>query len=375
MNDDPFGVNAERLEEIAGKCARIAAFLHDKNFDAILISRHDNIAWATAGVVDVRVGMLREIGAASLLITRDGAAHYLTTSNEALRLAEEEFDSLGFEPHVNPWHANDLRATAVGIIGAGTLAGDMGQEGLPPLSIQALRHELTDSEAVRYQWLGAHAASVAEAVLPQFQPGMSECALQAMLAEQLIATGLMPSVYLTATDARIARYPHPVPRAGVLQRLGMLGFCARRWGLSVSLTRYVHFGPPPAELDEAFAVLAQVSARLVAATTPGTTSDELFSVAQQAYASLGCAGAEQNHHQGGATGYLEREWFARPGGTERVTVQQAFAWNPNLRGAKVEDTYLLKDGKMQLLTATPALPTTITSWNGTDFHSAALLRA
>ena len=374
MNNDPFGVNAERLEEIAGKRAKIAAFLREKSFDAILIARHDNIAWATAGVVDVRVGMLRELGAASLLITRDGAAHYLTTSNEALRLAEEEFDGLGFEPHINPWHANDLRATATRIAGAGTIAGDMGQEGLQALSIQALRHELTDSEAARYQWLGARAASVAETVLPRFQPGMSERALQALLAERLIADGLMPSVYLTSTDARIAKYPHPVPRAGVLQRLGMLGFCARRCGLSISLTRYVHFGAPPAELQEAFEVLAQVSARLIAATRPGAAGDELFSVAQQAYASLGCAGAEQNHHQGGATGYLEREWFARPGGTERVTTQQAFAWNPSLRGAKVEDTYLLKDGQMQLLTATPALPSMITSWKGEDYRSAALLR-
>jgi antitoxin VapB len=374
MNNDPFGVDAERLAEIAGKRAKIAAFLGEKNVSAIVISRHDNIAWATAGLVDVRVGMLREIGAASLLVTRDGAAHYLTTNNEALRLAEEEFDGLGFAPHVNPWHANDLRATAAQIAGSGVIAGDMGQEGLQPLNMQSLRHELTNSEAARYKWLGAHAAMAAAAVLPRFQPGMSEHALQAMLAEQLIRDGVMPSVYLTSTDARVTKYPHPVPRAGVLERLGMLGFCARRWGLSVSLTRYVHFGHPPAQLEEAFAALRQVSAQLIAATRPGATSSELFSVAQQAYASLGCAGAEENHHQGGATGYLEREWFARPGGTERVTAQQAFAWNPTMRGAKIEDTYLLKNGEMQLLTATPELPTVTTSWNGVEYRSAGLLR-
>jgi Xaa-Pro dipeptidase len=374
MNNDPFSVNANRLQEMDGKRAKIAAFLREKSVDAILISRHDNIAWATAGVVDVRVGMLREIGAASLLITREGAAHYLTTNNEVLRLAEEEFDGLSFTPHVKPWHANDLRATAAQIVGSGVIAGDMGQEGLQSLSIQALRHELTDGEAARYQWLGAHAARAAEAVLPRLQPGMSERTMQTMLAEQLIGAGMMPSVYLTATDARIAKYPHPVPREGVLERLGMLGFCARRWGLSVSITRYVHFGAPPAELEEAFAVLAQVSARLVAATRQGATSSDLFSAAQQAYAALGHAGAEQNHHQGGATGYLEREWFARPGGAEQVTPQQAFAWNPNMRGAKVEDTYLLQGGQMQLLTATPELPLVITSWNGAKYQSAALLQ-
>lgn len=374
MTNDPFGVDAARLAEIAGKRKKIAAFLAEKSFDSILISRHDNIAWATAGVVDVRVGMLREIGAASLLVTREGAAHYLTTNNEALRLAEEEFAGLGFEPRINPWYANDLRASAVQLVGSGTVAGDMGQEGLQPLSIQSLRHELTDGEAARYQWLGANAAQAATAILPRFEPGMNESELQTMLAERLIGSGMMPSVYLTATDARVTKYPHPVPRFGMLEKLGMLGFCARRWGLSASLTRFVHFGTPPPQLEEDFTVVAQVSAQLVAATRQGVTSSELFSVAQNAYVDLGHAGAEQLHHQGGATGYLEREWFARPNGTERVTAQQAFAWNPNLRGAKVEDTFLLRNGQMKLLTATPELPVVITTWNGVEYLSAGLLQ-
>jgi Xaa-Pro aminopeptidase len=374
MKNDPFAVDAQRLAEIGIKRARIAGLLAEKGFDAIVISRHDNIAWATAGVVDVRLGMLREIGAASLLITRGGTAHYLTTNNEALRLAEEEFDGLGFEPHVNPWQANDLRATAARIAGLGAIAGDMGQEGLQPLSIQSLRHELTDGEADRYRWLGARTARTAAEVLLHFRPGMDERTLQAILAERLMGAGILPSVYLTATDARITSYPHPVPRSGVLERLGMLGFCARRWGLSVSLTRFVHFGAPPAELEEMLSVLAQTGARLLGATRAGATSSELFAVAQKAYSALGHSGAEQHHHQGGATGYLEREWLARPGGTERVTAQQAFAWNPNLRGAKVEDTYLLRSGQMELLTGTPEHPIIATTWNGIEYRFAGLLR-
>lgn len=374
MNSDPFGIDAGRLAEIRSKRANIATLLLEKNLDALLISRHDNIAWVTAGVVDVRVGMLREIGAASLLITREGTAHYLTTNNEALRLAEEEFVGLDFEPLVNPWYANDVRATAARIMGAGIIAGDMGQEGSQLLPIQSLRHELTEGEVARYRWLGARAAGAAAAVLPRFQPGMSESALQAMLAQELIGSGIMPSVYLTSTDARVRKYAHPVPRSGIFKHLGMLGFCARRCGLSVSLTRFVHFGPPSAELEDALAIAAQVSARLVAATHQGTTSGELFSVAMEAYASLGQPGAEQNHHQGGATGYLEREWLARPGGTERVTAQQAFAWNPNLHGAKIEDTVLLANEKIELLTATPELPVIKTPWNGAEYCSAGLLR-
>jgi Xaa-Pro dipeptidase len=374
MTDDPFGLENERLAELSAKRRKVTAFLTEKGIDAILIGRHENIAWLTAGVVDVRVGMLRESGPASLLVTREGAAYYFTTNNEAQRLADEEFAGLGFEPVVNPWHANDLCASIKKIVGSGVVAGDMGQEGRQPISIQSLRLELTDGEAERYRWLGWHAAEAAVSVLRRFELGMSDRTMQALLSEELIRKGILPSVYLTSTDARVENYPHPVPRAGILKQLGMLCFCARRWGLTISMTRFVCFGVVPAEFQTHLAVVTQVNACLLDATRQGATSDALFKIAQEAYASLGRAGAEFQHHQGGATGYLEREWFACPGGTEQIAAQQAIAWNPYLRGAKVEDTYLLQKGRLELLTATPELPFVSTSYNGSEFRSATVLK-
>jgi Xaa-Pro dipeptidase len=178
---------------------------------------------------------------------------------------------------------------------------------------------------------------------------MRETTMQGMIAESLPSQGILPSVFLTAVDDRIRRYRHAVPRRCVLERFGMLNFSARRWGLSVSMTRFVHFGSMPTELEDGFSAVAQVNARLLAATRQGINSDELFTVAEEAYSAVGYAGEEKQHHQGGATGYLEREWVARPGGSERVAAQQAFAWNPNLPAAKVEDTFLLRDGSLRHL--------------------------
>jgi antitoxin VapB len=375
MEIDMFGLNEERIAEAVQKRGQIAALLAEKRIDAVLISRHENIAWATAGLVDVHVGMLRESGAASLLVTRDGGAFYLTTNNEAARLAEEEFAGLGYESVVNPWFANDVPASIAKIVGSRKVASDMPQYGYEILLLQSLRYELTDGEIARYRWLGSHAAKAAVAVLRRVKPGLSEKSFQAMLAEQLIGQGIMPSGYFTAVDARVMGYRHAVPRAGVLERLGMLGFCARRWGLSVSITRFVQFGGKMEEFEERLAVVAQVNARLLGATHKGATSDALFTVAEEAYAALGYPGEERMHHQGGATGYLEREWIARPGGGERVGSRQAFAWNPNLKGAKVEDTVLMRDGVMELLTATPELPIVTTSWEGTEYHSAGVLKS
>jgi Xaa-Pro dipeptidase len=372
LDENPCSLDEIRAE-LAEKRRRIHDLLHELRLDAVLISRHENIAWATAGLVDVRVGLLRETGAASLLITKDDRAYYLTTDNEAPRFELEEFIGLGYVARVQPWYANDVQASITEVVGNGIVAGDVAFGDAAAISLQPLRLELTASECARYRWLGGQAAEAAAWVLLLLQPGMSERNIQAMLAERLISAGLLPSVYLDAVDDRIRGFRHAVPRDGVLQRFGMIGFCARRWGLTCSITRFVHFGALPAELEEKFGVVAEVNARLLGATRPGTSSAALFETAGAAYASLGHAGAEKMHHQGGATGYLEREWVARPGGPEWVGSQQAFAWNPSLKGAKVEDTVLLRGDSIELLTGTPDLPCVTTTVDGVGYCSGGVL--
>lgn len=367
---------ASQLAELRDKRAVLASFLQANRLDAFVISRHENIAWATAGLVDLHVGLLREVGVASLVFARDGKAYYVTTENEAPRLADEEFSSLDFEPVTQPWHAANPAQAIRGLAPGDAIAADDPTLGFPVLSIKSLRLPLTPSEVERYRWLGAHVAAAAADTLVTLRPGMAEQEMQARVAQHLLARHIQPSVFLTAVDDRIRRYRHAVPRAGVLQRYGMLNFCARRWGLCISITRFVHFGPMPAELQQKFAAVAQVNARLLQASRPGVTADALFHVARQAYDSLGYPAEEQLHHQGGATGYWEREWIARPGGTEHVLPHpQAMAWNPTIQGAKVEDTVLVTPTGVEVLTPTRTLPVIETILDDASFYSAGVLIA
>jgi antitoxin VapB len=96
-------------------------------------------------------------------------------------------------------------------------------------------------------------------------------------------------------------------------------------------------------------------------------------VAQAAYTDEGFPGEERAHHQGGPTGYGEREWVATPNGTEAVVNNQAFAWNPSIRGGKAEDTVILTDGKIEWLTATPELPVIHAEVNGRAYPAAGVL--
>jgi len=360
--------NAE-LEE---KQTRLVEWLHREKLSGVLIRRNENVAWVTGGAVELRVLTPSETGVASLLVTADGKRYYFTTENEAPRLKDEEFDALDFEPVLFPWYADETAAEAAKLAG-GPLGSDTHVAGTIAVNLYPLRASLSESEIARYRWLGAGTAAATAESLKQVEPGMSEYDLEAITAANLLKRGILPSVYLYAVDDRIDKYKHAVARGAKLQKYAMLNLCSRKWGLAISITRFVYFGAVPAELGARFKSAAQVNAALLDATKVGATSAELFRVAQAAYAAEGYPGEERFHHQGGPTGYGEREWVATPNGKETVVNNQAFAWNPSIRGGKAEDTVILREGKIEWLTATPELPVINAEVNGKIYPAAAVL--
>ncbi len=358
--------------ELEFKHNQIVEWLQSERLDGILLKRNENIAWLTGGAVELRVRTPSETGNASLLVTAEGARYYLTTNNEAPRLHDEEFEALDFEPVIFPWYADDTAETALNLA-QGQIASDTPIPGFAHSNLYPLRAALQAPEIARFRWLGAKTADSVTTVLKQLQPGMTEFDIEAQVAEPLLRRGILPSVDLMATDDRIFKYKHAVPRGNKLEKYGMINLCTRKWGLTASITRFAHFGPAPSDLTAKFYVAAQVNAALLDATREGATSADLFRTAAEAYASQGFAEEEQLHHQGGATGYVEREWVATPNGSETVVNNQVFAWNPSIRGGKVEDTVLLHEGKIELLTPTPSLPTLESSTNGNSYPATGLL--
>lgn len=371
-NGVPLVTEAAWNAELDAKHQKLVEWLGAKHLAGVLIRRNENVAWVTGGAVELRVLTPCETGVASLLVTAEGKRYYFTTENEAPRLHDEEFGALDFEPVLFPWYADETVAAAEKLAG-GPLGSDTPGEGLTLVNLYPLRASLSESEIARYRWLGAETAAATVEALHQVEPGLSEFDLEAITAAGLLRRGILPSVYLFAVDDRIYKYKHAVARGARLKQYAMLNLCARKWGLAISITRFVHFGALPAELATRFKSAAQVNAALLDASRVGATSAELFRVAQAAYAAEGFPGEERFHHQGGPTGYGEREWVATPTGTETVVNNQAFAWNPSIRGGKAEDTVLLHDERIEWLTATPELPVIEASANGAVYPAAGVL--
>jgi Xaa-Pro dipeptidase len=358
--------------EIQEKLKRIENFLDRNGAGALLLSRHGNIAWITAGQVEARVVAGSETAVCSLLLMRDGHRYYLAPNNEGTRLADEEFAGLGYEAVIYPWYesrANRLRE----LLGDATLCADILAPDARIVNLVDLQTPLLPTEIARLRTLSLDTAAITAEVLQGLAPGITEREMAARTSSALLMRGIAPSVVLMGVDDRIRRYKHAVPRGGVLKRYGMLNLCARRWGLVVSITRFVHFGQPPSELADAFKAAAQIHAEILHATREQAVSSEIFAAARRAYASVGAADEIEKHHQGGPCGYAERDWVITPSGNERVVLPQAFAYNPSLPGAKVEDTVVIENGSIEVLTRTPELPLIESTVKGVTYSSADLL--
>ena len=150
---------------------------------------------------------------------------------------------------------------------------------------------------------------------------------------------------------------HPLPTAAGLGRHALLAVTAERDGLHVSLTRLLSFGAPPAELARLVRAAAEVDAAMLESSAPGTPLRQVLAVADEVYAARGFPGEWRRHHQGGIAGYRGREVFATPEEEIALPASCAVAWNPSIAGgAKSEDTALVSEDGVEVVTRTPELP-------------------
>jgi len=135
-----------------------------------------------------------------------------------------------------------------------------------------------------------------------------------------------------------------------------------RGGLNIALTRSITLGAAEPELEANHRRATQVAAAMIAGTVPGRSYGEALQSGIEAYAAVGVAEEWREHYQGGAIGYNGREVspapLLRPNEESGVPVAtgHAASWNPTVRGAKSEDTVLIRAEGPEVLTRTAEWP-------------------
>ena len=120
--------------------------------------------------------------------------------------------------------------------------------------------------------------------------------------------------------------------------------------------------------------IANIDAAINLSTRPRMLLGDLFRVLQKAYEDNGHGDQWKLHHQGGPTGYANREAVATPDSTLATRDNQAFAWNPSIVGIKSEDTVLCTDQGVEVLTAhSEEWPTVVGRFDGKELARADVL--
>ncbi len=324
------------------KQRRLGAVREALDAEALLLTSHEAIAWYLDGV-RTHVSLAGP-PVAAVRVTAAGDELYVAANEVDRLVAEELLDTDAATVIPVPWQAPPALAAADA--GVAVAEGE-----IAPL-LRAARAELLPAETERYRRLGRETAEVLTDVASVLLPSSSERDAAAALSGALVARGIDPLVVLVAGRGRLA-HRHPLPTSAPLGPRAMLVVCGRRHGLIANATRWVGDAGPDDER------ILDVEAAYFAATVPGARLDEVFAAGCAAYGAAGFDADEwRRHHQGGAAGYAGRDPRATAETVDVVSAAHAFAWNPSVPGAKVEDTVLATASGIEVLTVDERWPTT-----------------
>ncbi len=363
-----------RTEEVREKDARIRSLLRAKDLAGVLLKRQANFSWLTAGGVNL-IGIATELGGTTLLVT-EGAKYVLTTNIEAPRMIDEEgLELLGFQVRSFPWHEDQESAIVKELVGGGPLGCDVPLPNTANVGedVVRLRFSFTPSEIERYRWLGEKTARAAEQILLDTRRGEKECAVIGRLSAELWKDRIDPIGVMGAADDRIARFRHCIPMERPIDRLFMLSVNARKGGLVVCLTRFVHFGKLPEALRAQYEANVYVDCVFMAHTRPGTPAREVLQKGVEAYKEKGYPEEWKFHHQGGPIGYQSRDYRTHFQTPDVVAPNQPFCWNPSIAGTKSEDTILATADGPEPITRPIYFPTLSVEAAGRRFVRPAIL--
>jgi Xaa-Pro dipeptidase len=358
--------NSQTRQELLPQ-QKLKQWISAQGFDGILIRKRNNFSWLTEGAVN-HIVQAKEVGVADLVFLK-GKWYCITSGIESRRIMEEELEQFDIELVERQWLEN-LEEAITQLCAGMRMATDtvFGDYQLVEQELSILRSQLSQPEIARYRSLCQTAAGIIEGTARMIEPGMTEWEIASKIAASASVNGINSPVVLVATDDRILKYRHPLPKPKVMEKSAMLVLCAEQGGLVSNQTRFVHFGKLPAMLEENRLKCAQIDTVMHAETKPGTRVADVFKQALEAYGQAGYPDDWKLLHQGGLTGYATREYLASPQSTAVVRENEAYAWNPAIKGIKSEDTMLVGRHENEYLTHTGEWVYITTEYKGKTYQ-------
>jgi Xaa-Pro aminopeptidase len=297
-----------------------------------------------------------ETAVASLLVTANRVSVFFNSS-EKFRIPDEELSNLPFDVVDYSWN-EDADAFIKKQIAGLKVASDACVPGTEMRAgdLARLFYAHTEEEIERYRKIGSQSTVVMESAARLASPGQTEYGIAGSVTGALMSAGFQVPVCLIASDERLLKYRHPIPTAKVVGHIVMVAVTVQKFGLNVSISRIVSFGPLSDETRRKQDAVVRIDANLIASTVPGVKVGDIVKSARRSYEKEGYSGDFELHHQGGAMGYAVRYYCAPEHDSNVVADHQAFSWNPTIAGVKSEDTCLVLGNTQEIVSRSGSWP-------------------
>lgn len=364
-------VNPDRRADIDAKHERVAKFLEERGWEALLLLDPANVAWFTSGAT--ARGLCSESELPAVFVT--ASQRWLLASNaESQRLFDEELDGMGFLLKEWQWDWRRdylLRSLAQ----AKRLGCDRPWGELPSAAdwLAERRRCLTPYEQACCRQLAEVVVHAVEAACRNFQPRETERELAGQIAHRLLRRGAWPVQISVSADGRSLQYRRHGFTAVPIERWCAVSATAKKYGLHVTASRTVSFGAAEAPLRQAHQNACKILAALTAASWPDAIVREVFQAARRIYTLVG---AEHEWHAapiGYITGREPAETAVYPDSEAVMQVGWTLVWSPGVGPALTGDTVTVTAQGPQILTRVEAWPVVLIRVSGMELQLPGIL--
>lgn len=339
-------------EAYTRKIKVLRELMAEKKLDALILRRNPNLAWVISGRAHVPTTI--DAACFDLIITED-STYAVTNAIEAPRLAAEEFPQ-GLEIKVVQWWEGRNHGLPDSI----AIGSDQPAAGLMDLGteIEILRASLDQYDQERVKDVSRRSAIALSDAMREVTAADREIDVAARITSALWQNNLEISFLGVAGESRVKKFRHPLPTEATIGARASASICAKDKGLIASVTRIVTFGQLTESEENEYSSILEVEADLLDATIIGAPFSSVIDVATRSYGAHGFDSEEwQNHHQGGPSGFMPRDWPATQSSARLIAENQVIAWNPTGKGWKVEETLLTQSSGNLILRGEDLWPT------------------
>lgn len=327
---------------------RIRQMLERLGYQSLVLTRRENFAWLSCGHRGV-VSYVSETSPVNLLIT-PSKKYAIGYNMDLPRTFEEELYGQGYEPVSLPtFGKSPLEKTLE--LAEGKLAADNWFKGIDNLAAEVVKiHEpYTPEEMARYDQVCKESAAIVKELALWVKPGVTERQMLAKMWGMYLEQGFEGDCMFIVSDDRIKRYRHGVPSDKPIEKHLFIAPAVYKAGLHVQITRTIHFGEPAADTRKRHNAVSAIHAAVLNMTRPGVRLASLRQKVFDLFDHFGYPEEKTNHMHGGPTGYRNSYPERCDDPLAVAMANMAFTWYITVKGAKSEETVLLKEDGIHII--------------------------